>query len=214
MPRCPSSLPPALSGGFWGTPRPAKGHSLSSQSWLFLGASSWWNISLGRCPGGGIRHRCPSWLLSMRLSFSPYLYKSAQPPWGGNSFRYPRSCPFVYYPEFTTIGESGTLVRGFRLSTWLWLQHTFPVHQPHNCRGSSSARLFSPKRCRRCLGWGKSGHLCIDCCLRLLAPEEPVKTRHHWSQPASFKPAPWQWNAEKSLINPVLLSKSAPLHIV
>lgn len=126
----------------------------------------------------------------MRLSFSPYLYKSAQPPWGGNSFRYPRSCPFVYYPEFTTIGESGTLVRGFRLSTWLWLQHTFPVRQPHNCRGSSSARLFSPKRCRRCLGWGKSGHLCIDCCLRLLAPEEPMKTRHHWSQPASFKQHP------------------------
>lgn len=41
--RTSSWNPPALPGGFWGIPRPAEGHSLSSMSWVVLAR----NASLG-----------------------------------------------------------------------------------------------------------------------------------------------------------------------
>lgn len=226
MPRLPSAqtLPPALSGGFWGTPRPTERHRLPSQSWVFLTASSW-NISLGRCPGG-IRDRCPSylsWLLSVRLSFSPCLYGSAQPPWGGSSFRL-LVASILSFRLLPTVHDHWwkwecrlTLIRGFRLSTRLCLHRSFPVRRPHNCGGSSSALLFSQKRCRKCLSGVRDVWASL---LRLLnfatwprrsgwRPDVIDQFQHLFNSTLTMKRTDKAWldvavliHLEKSLINP------------
>lgn len=83
-------LPPALPGGFWGTPRTAERHGLSSMSLVSFGASS--RLDMPGTPPEGIRKRCPShlnWLLSCSTCFTlrwppPLPPGQAEGPWWAN----------------------------------------------------------------------------------------------------------------------------------